>query len=42
MINGGGVSETREKNHQTPVEDAVLDGETVCGCVQFAMGDLKL
>jgi len=28
--------------HQTSVQDAVLDGETVCGRVQLAMGDLEL
>ena len=41
MINRGSA-EREGKKHQTPVQDAILDGETVCGCVQFAMGDLEL
>ena len=28
--------------HQTPVQDAIFNGETVRGRVQFAMGDLEL
>ena len=38
----GGVRREGERRYQTPVQDAILDGETVCGCVQFAVGDLEL
>jgi len=36
------MGQAMETRHQTPIQDAILDGETICGCVQFAMGDLKL
>lgn len=38
----GGMEGEMEARHQTPVQNAIFDGETVCGCVQFAMGDLEL
>lgn len=37
----GETKQETGKGHQTPVQDAILDWETVCSCVQFAMGYLK-
>ena len=37
----GEAKQETKKRHQTPVQDAILDWETVCGCVQLAMGYLK-
>lgn len=37
----GETKQETEKGHQTPVQDTILDWETVCGCVQLAMGYLE-